>query len=78
MKPMNRIKKVVVTMVAAALLTGSLASLAAAGDQKWNCSRYYNGEWTGWTAIWASSHDEAMAKAREFYKKYSYTSIKCE
>lgn len=29
-------------------------------------------------AIWASSHDEALAKAREFYKNYSYTSIKCE
>ncbi len=75
---MNRVKKMVVSLVAAALLTGSLASLAVAGEQKWACSRYYNGEWTGWVSIWASSHDEALAKAREFYKNYTYTSLKCE
>ena len=75
---MQKMKKSVVALVAAALLVVSLASFAAAGDQKWACSRYYHGEWTGWTTIWASSHDEALQKAREFYKDYTYDSLKCE
>lgn len=75
---MNRMKKMVLALVAAALLTGSLASLAAAGDQKWSCSRYYRGNYEGYLIIWASSHSEAMQKAAEFYKNYTYTSIKCE
>lgn len=75
---MNRIRKMVVALVAAALLTGSLASMAVAGERKWSCSRYYHGSYEGYMTLWASSYDEAMSKAREFYKNYTYDSIKCE
>lgn len=71
-------KKKMVTLVAAALMVASFASFAVAGEQKWTCSRYYNGNYEGYTTFWASSYSEAMAKATEFYKNYTYTSIKCE
>lgn len=75
---MNRIRKMVVALVAAALLTSSLASLVTAADKKWTCSRYVGGEYQSFMTVWASSYDEAMAKAREFYKDKKYDSIKCE
>jgi len=59
-------------------MVASFASFAAAGEQKWSCSRYYNGSYEGFLTVWASSHSEAMSKAAEFYKNYTYTSIKCE
>lgn len=71
-------KKKIVLLVAAALMVAGLAAFAVAGEQKWSCSRYYNGNYEGYMTVWASSHSEAMAKAVEFYKSYTYTSIKCE
>ncbi|NVN99078.1 MAG: hypothetical protein HXX17_07105 [Geobacteraceae bacterium] len=72
-----KMKKSLVATLAAVMIM-SFASIAAAGEQKWTCSKYYHGEYTGYTTFWASSHSEAMSKATEFYKSYTYDHIKCE
>ncbi len=71
-------RKAAAVIMVGILMILSLAAVASAADRKWSCSRYYKGEYQGYMTVWASSYEEAMQKAREFYKDYTYDSIKCE
>ncbi len=71
-------RKAAAIMMVGLLLILSLATAATAADRKWTCSRYYNGSYEGYTTFWASSYEDAMNKAREFWKNVTYHTIKCE
>ena len=74
----KRSLKICVALLLVVVLFAGIASVSMAGEKKWSCSRYYKGEYQGYMTVWASSYEEAIQKACEFYKNYTYDSIKCE
>jgi len=76
---MNKIfKRGVLTVVVVVMGVLIFALVSMAAERKWTCSRYYNGNYEGYTTFWANSYEEAMEKAREFWKNKTVHSIKCE
>ena len=72
--------KTVYLFLAAAALAVYAAAPAQAGDKRWECSRYVNGEWEGQVVIWAPDRQEAERLAEKKYRediKKPFDRIRC-